>query len=398
VRARLAAEHAQHELESFSYSVAHDLRAPLRSIDGFSQALLEDHSDKLDANGQRYLRHVRESAQLMAELIDDILALSRVTRHELRREDVSLSREATDVLSRLAARDPGRVVHWRVAPEIVVRADRKLLLILLENLLSNAWKFTAKRAVAHIEVGVEHGPEPVYYVRDDGAGFDMTYANKLFESSRACTRPRSSRGRVSVWRPCSASCSDTKDASGARVASTTVLVSDSRSGTKTGAPPHRRRPSRPRKEDSMSDADEGVILLVEDNPRDEELTLRAFKRSGIANEVQVVRDGAEALDRLLGRGAHTGAALPELVLLDLKLPKVDGLEVLRALRQDPRTALLPIVVLTSSVEEQDLVRSYQLGANSYDRKPVDFNQFADAVRQLGLYWMVLNRAAPRGGA
>jgi PAS domain S-box-containing protein len=180
VRARLAAEHAQHELESFSYSVAHDLRAPLRSIDGFSQALLEDHSDKLDANGQRYLRHVRESAQLMAELIDDILALSRVTRHELRREDVSLSREATDVLSRLAARDPGRVVHWRVAPEIVVRADRKLLLILLENLLSNAWKFTAKRAVAHIEVGVEHGPEPVYYVRDDGAGFDMTYANKLF--------------------------------------------------------------------------------------------------------------------------------------------------------------------------------------------------------------------------
>jgi two-component system response regulator len=148
----------------------------------------------------------------------------------------------------------------------------------------------------------------------------------------------------------------------------------------------------------MSDADEGVILLVEDNPRDEELTLRAFKRSGIANEVQVVRDGAEALDRLLGRGAHTGAALPELVLLDLKLPKVDGLEVLRALRQDPRTALLPIVVLTSSVEEQDLVRSYQLGANSYVRKPVDFNQFADAVRQLGLYWMVLNRAAPRGGA
>ena len=142
--------------------------------------------------------------------------------------------------------------------------------------------------------------------------------------------------------------------------------------------------------------DEGVILLVEDNPRDEELTLRAFRRSGIANPIEVARDGAEALDRLLGRGDFAGAPLPQLVLLDLKLPKVDGLEVLRALRTAERTALLPVVVLTSSVEEQDLVRSYSLGANSYVRKPVDFNQFAEAVRQLGLYWMVLNRPAPRG--
>jgi two-component system response regulator len=143
---------------------------------------------------------------------------------------------------------------------------------------------------------------------------------------------------------------------------------------------------------------EGVILLVEDNPRDEELTLRAFERSGIANIVEVARDGAEALDRLLARGAYVGTALPQLVLLDLKLPKLDGLDVLRTLRETERTALLPVVVLTSSVEEQDLVRSYQLGANSYVRKPVDFNQFADAVRKLGLYWMVLNRAAPREGA
>jgi PAS domain S-box-containing protein len=180
VEAKLAAEHAQRELESFSYSVAHDLRAPLRSIDGFSQALLEDYSDRIDATGQRYLRHLRESAQLMAELIDDILALSRVTRHELRREDVSLDREASAVLSRLAAREPGRVVHWRVAPGLDVRADRKLLAILLENLLNNAWKFTAKREVAHIEVGVESGPERVFFVRDDGAGFDMAYADKLF--------------------------------------------------------------------------------------------------------------------------------------------------------------------------------------------------------------------------
>jgi CheY-like chemotaxis protein len=146
----------------------------------------------------------------------------------------------------------------------------------------------------------------------------------------------------------------------------------------------------------MDDSVEGAILLVEDNPHDEELTLRAFRRSGIANTVEVVRDGQEAIDRLLGAGAFAGTSLPQLVLLDLTLPKIDGLDVLRSLRAAERTALLPVVVLTSSVEEQDLVRSYRLGANSFVRKPVDFNQFADAVRQLGLYWMVLNRPAPRG--
>lgn len=138
------------------------------------------------------------------------------------------------------------------------------------------------------------------------------------------------------------------------------------------------------------------ILLVEDNPRDEDLTLRALKRSNVLNPVIVARDGVEALDYLFGRGAYAGAppALPQLVLLDLKLPKLDGLEVLRMLRLDERTKLVPVVILTSSVEEQDLVRGYSLGANSYVRKPVDFVQFSEAVRQLGLYWLVLNEGPP----
>jgi len=141
---------------------------------------------------------------------------------------------------------------------------------------------------------------------------------------------------------------------------------------------------------------ERTILLVEDNPNDEALTLRALKKSNILNPVVVARDGAEALDYLFSRGAHQGrkAGNPELVLLDLKLPKVDGLEVLRQLRTDERTKLLPVVVLTSSVEEQDVMRGYALGANSYVRKPVDFNQFVDAVKQLGLYWLVLNQRPP----
>lgn len=138
------------------------------------------------------------------------------------------------------------------------------------------------------------------------------------------------------------------------------------------------------------------ILLVEDSPMDEELTLRALKRSNIMNPVVVAHDGEEALDYLFARGgwADRRPALPQVVLLDLKLPKVTGLEVLRALRADGRTRTLPVVVLTSSSEEQDLLRSYDLGANSYVRKPVDFAEFAEAVRQLGLYWLILNQPAP----
>ncbi|HUI05904.1 MAG TPA: response regulator [Verrucomicrobiae bacterium] len=136
-----------------------------------------------------------------------------------------------------------------------------------------------------------------------------------------------------------------------------------------------------------------TILLVEDNPDDQSLTLRALKKNNISNEVIVVADGTEALDYLRSDGRE----LPALVLLDLKLPKVDGLEVLRRVRADPRTRLLPVVVLTTSKEEQDLLRSYGLGANSYVLKPVDFEQFSEAVRQLGLYWLVLNEPPPRNG-
>ena len=136
-----------------------------------------------------------------------------------------------------------------------------------------------------------------------------------------------------------------------------------------------------------------IILLVEDNPDDEALTLRALSKSNVANTVVVARDGVEALDYLFARGAHAGRDpedKPAVTLLDLKLPRVDGLEVLAQIRSAAATRLLPVVILTSSREEQDLVNSYRLGANSYIRKPVDFAQFTEAVRQLGLYWLVLN--------
>jgi two-component system response regulator len=144
--------------------------------------------------------------------------------------------------------------------------------------------------------------------------------------------------------------------------------------------------------------DEKMILLVEDNADDEALTIRALKKNNIRNDLVVVRDGAEALDWLFCTGSHAGrdpSILPQVVLLDLKLPKLSGLEVLRAVRADPRTKRLPVVLLTSSKEDQDLIAGYDLGANSYVRKPVDFSDFAEAVKQLGLYWLVLNEKAPR---
>lgn len=140
-----------------------------------------------------------------------------------------------------------------------------------------------------------------------------------------------------------------------------------------------------------------IILLVEDNPDDEALTLRALKKNNIGNHVVVAHDGVEALDYLFPTGAQSkreAPQLPQVVLLDLKLPKLDGLEVLKRIRADKRTSVLPVVILTSSTEEQDLLKSYENRANSYIRKPVDFDQFLEAVRQLGLYWLVLNHAPP----
>jgi two-component system response regulator len=139
-----------------------------------------------------------------------------------------------------------------------------------------------------------------------------------------------------------------------------------------------------------------IILLVEDNPDDEALTLRALQKNNISNRVVVAHDGAEALDMLFGQGAHAGQPIPRpaVILLDLKLPKLDGLEVLRRIRLNEATRLYPVVVLTSSREEQDLIASYSRGANSYIRKPVDFQQFLEAVRNLGLYWLLLNEPPP----
>jgi PAS domain S-box-containing protein len=180
-KAKEASDAANRELEAFSYSVAHDLRAPLRGLDGFSQALLEDYGPKLDETGQRYLRRVRESAQHMAQLIESLLSLARITRSEPRSERVDLSELARTIVERLVAAHPTRTVDIRIADGLIATGDSRLLGIVLENLLGNAWKFSRHQARATIELGARtEGERRVFYVRDDGAGFDMAFAAKLF--------------------------------------------------------------------------------------------------------------------------------------------------------------------------------------------------------------------------
>jgi PAS domain S-box-containing protein len=180
-RAKDAAETASRELEAFSYSVAHDLRAPLRGIDGFSQALLEDYSERLDAEGKRYLERVRESAQNMALLIESLLILARVTQSDLRREQVDLSALARTTAARVRAGQPERNVEVLIADGLTAHGDAHLLGVAFENLLDNAWKFTQDRPQARIEVGCrQENGQPVFFVRDNGAGFDMAFAAKLF--------------------------------------------------------------------------------------------------------------------------------------------------------------------------------------------------------------------------
>lgn len=175
-------EAANRELEAFSYSVSHDLRAPLRSMDGFAQALLEDYGEKLDEKARGYIKRVRDATRRMADLIEGILDLSRIARQDMHREAVNLSALAAEVIATLAAQQPQRKVEIQIADGLVVDGDRRLLLAMLENLLGNAWKYTSKRPEARIEFGsvTNSGGKPVYFVRDDGAGFDMKYAGKLF--------------------------------------------------------------------------------------------------------------------------------------------------------------------------------------------------------------------------
>ncbi len=375
------------ELEAFSYSVSHDLRAPLRSIDGFSHALLEDCSDRLDEIGKDHLYRVRTATQRMGILIDDLLKLSRISRSELHLETVNISTLTHEILASLRSTQPERRIELNIEEALDVQADERLLRIGLENLLNNAWKFTSRCPIADITVGKEgSGGAPVYFVRDDGAGFDPAYADHLFGAfQRLHTEaefPGTGVGLATVQRIIRRHGGQIWAKGAVNQGATFYFTLNSRSGDR-----HR----------GVDDMEEKVILLVEDNRDDEALTKRALKKTNIANRIVVARDGVEAWEYLTNTGVFTDrkeSPTAQLVLLDRKLPKLDGLGLLKRIRGDERTRLLPVVILTSSTEEKDRISSYGLGANGYVRKPVDFKQFLDAAVQLGLYWLVLNESPP----
>ena len=372
------------ELDAFSYSVSHDLRAPLRAIDGFSGILLKEHSTALSEEALRYLQLVRDNAQNMGTLITDLLSFSQLGRQPLRKEQVKPSSLVSQALVDLASERQGRHVEVSVGDQPCY-ADPALLKQVFVNLIGNALKYTRKVDDAIINVGCLDGTtepgERVYFVKDNGAGFDMEYADKLFGVFQRLHR--------------------VEDFEGTGVGLATVQRIIHRHGGRVWAEAEvdngatffftlaQGGPS------LMSPGVESLveILLVEDNPTDVELTLHALRSNNLGNPVHVVRDGAEALDFIFGTGEYSGRSVengPKVILLDLMLPKIDGLEVLRRIKADPRTKAIPVVMLTSSREERDVVESYQSGVNSYIVKPVDFEQLAEAVRQLGLYWLILN--------
>ncbi len=370
-------EASNKELEGFSYSVAHDLRSPLRSVDGFSKYLLEHTAVRLNPQEQDYLQRMRMAAQRMGRLIDDLLNLARISRMPMKRVTVDLSALAGDIAANLHTSDPERRVTFDISPDIKLCADRELLRMAVAHLLDNAWKFSGMKEEARITVGILHrDDQPVYYIKDNGVGFNMAYIDKLFQPFHrlhteeefpgtgiglALVQRIIQRHGGRVWR---------------RSEGTGRHILFYHRGAKVNEP---------------------IILLVEDNRDDAELTRLALQDSKVANRLVWVHDGQEALDWLYCTGKYAGrdpCQIPSVVLLDLKLPKIMGLEVLERIRQEPRTRRLPVVILTSSKEEQDLIHGYELGANSYVRKPVDFDQFTQAIKELGIYWMVLNEPAP----
>jgi light-regulated signal transduction histidine kinase (bacteriophytochrome) len=196
VRERTAElEASNKELEAFSYSVSHDLRAPLRGIDGYSRLLLDDYGDALNSEGKYYLQNVRLAAQKMGQLIDDLLVLSRVTRAEMHREVVDLSELARESIEALREQEPERQVQISIQPLLQAQGDANLLRVMLRNLLSNAWKFTAKKDQASIEIGMQkQDSQSVYFIRDNGAGFNMKYADRLFIAFQRLHNPSEFEG------------------------------------------------------------------------------------------------------------------------------------------------------------------------------------------------------------
>ena len=378
---------ANGELESFAYAVSHDLRAPLRALSGFSQALIEDYSERLEGEARVFLEQIDSASRRMGALIDGILTLSRSTRGELRRDPVDLSRLARRLLTEHAHAEPGRQVDWMVEPEMCALGDPTMLEVVMRNLIDNAWKYTSKTPAADHPGRGRGRPgrtsRPALVLRGRQRGrirYGLRRAPVQTLPAPAPTGRISGHGDRARHRPADRASPRGRDRSqGHGGRRRPVSFDPTRTGHLSGGIMNER-----------------AVLIVEDNPQDEMLMLRALRKVDLANRIDVVRDGQQALDYLFVQGdfaAHPAthpAGLPAVVLLDIGLPRLSGLQVLERLRADPRTHLLPVVILTSSDEERDRMMSYENGANSFVRKPLEFAELAETVARLGVYWLLVN--------
>jgi CheY-like chemotaxis protein len=389
------------ELEAFSYAVAHDLRAPLRHIHGFAQMLSEEAKPVLTDSCKHHLDMILDSVQQMGQLLEELLRLSRLGRQELYMQLCDLKPLVEEVLTSLKSDIKDRQVEWRIADLPLVECDPALFRQVLVNLLSNALKFTRSRHPAIIEIGqTTIDGEPVIFIRDNGVGFSMKYMDKLFGVFQRLHRQQDfegtgvglaivqrimSRHGGRVW-------AEAELDKGATFYLSLSLAEQDKKSSRT---PKRRFERKYSREMNMGlDKVEVEILLAEDNEKDIELTLHALRGENLSNPIRVVHDGEEALEFLADceRQVRNGiGVMPKLILLDLKLPKIDGMQVLRQIKSNPITQIIPVVVLTSSKEDEDMVRSYRLGVNSYLQKPVNFEQFRKMVKELGLYWLLINQ-------
>ena len=383
-------ERSNKELEAFSYSVSHDLRAPFRHIVGYAELLSEVEEATLSPEGKRYLATIVESAQFAGTLVDNLLAFSRMGRTSIHPVPINMDSLVREVVREVQSEvGAGRSVDWQIGDLPAVEGDLMMLRLAMTNLVSNAAKYTRKQSHAVIDIaGTIQGNEVIFQVKDNGIGFDMRHVDKLFGVFQRLHRMEEFEGTgiglANVRRIMSRHGGRAWAQGELNRGATFSIALPRRTAGETVAP-------EPRGALMLK-----PILLVEDNPKDVELSLVALGKTQLANEVIVVRDGAEALDylRCAGQFAERAQGNPSIVLLDLKLPKIDGLQVLEQIKSDPDLQAIPVVMLTASREEKDLLRSYKTGVNAYVVKPVSFKEFIAAIQDLGVFWALLNEPPP----
>jgi PAS domain S-box-containing protein len=359
-------------LEAFSSSVSHDLRAPLRKIDYFTKMIIDDPEVELNARGRDFFGRVRSSVRLMAQLIDDLLKLARVTRGDMKLVTVDMSALAEAIVADLRRIDPQRKVKVSIRPAMTVIGDANLLRAMLENLLQNAWKFSANEPAAEIEFGIEEerGGGPVYFVADNGVGFDMSEAGALFQPF-VRLHPQASFGGTGIGL---ATVARIIERHGGRI----WPRSEQGHGARFCFTLHETP------EPDAGWAVDNVILMVENDPEDAFLTLRSFERAGFPLRIDLVRDGREALEYLKATGPYArrkGRPLPALITLDWMMPRMSGSEFLRAAKADPDLQGLKVVILSSSVGDDDPI-AHHPDVLRYMPKPMNADDAPRVVEEI----------------